>query len=89
MPFYVVQPWGRDRHRQATVASIHDTIDDAYARLDAIADFTNQEPPARPRVAVANSGGARWALPLNSRSAVEDARTDRFYALGATVRCRL
>ena len=37
MPFYVVQPWGRDRHRQATVASIHDTIDDAYARLDAIA----------------------------------------------------
>ena len=36
MPFYVVQPWGRDRYRQATVTSIHDTVDDAYARLDAI-----------------------------------------------------
>ena len=36
MPFYVVQPWGRDRYRQATVTSIHDTVADAYARLDAI-----------------------------------------------------
>lgn len=36
MPFYVVQPWGRDRYRQATVTSIHDTVDNAYARLDAI-----------------------------------------------------
>ena len=34
MPFYVVQPWGR--YRQATVTSIHDTVDNAYARLDAI-----------------------------------------------------
>ena len=38
MPFYVVQPWGRDRYRQATVTSIHDTVDDAYARLDAISE---------------------------------------------------
>ena len=38
MPFYLVQPWGRDRYRQATVQSIHDTVDDAYARLDAIAE---------------------------------------------------
>ncbi len=38
MPFYLVQPWGRDRYRQATVLSIHATVDDAYARLDAIAE---------------------------------------------------
>ena len=38
MPFYLVQPWGRDRYRQATVQSIHATVDDAYARLDAIAE---------------------------------------------------
>ncbi len=38
MPFYLVQPWGRDRYRQATVQSIHDTVEDAYARLDAIAE---------------------------------------------------
>ncbi len=38
MPFYLVQPWGRDRYRQATVQSIHDTVGDAYARLDATAE---------------------------------------------------
>ena len=27
-PFYLVQPWGRDRYRQATVTSIHDTAED-------------------------------------------------------------
>jgi len=37
MPYSIVQPWGRDRYRQATVTSTHDTVDDAYARLDAIA----------------------------------------------------
>ena len=37
MPFYFVQSWGRDRYRQATVHSIHDTVDDACARLDTIA----------------------------------------------------
>ncbi len=38
MPCYLVQPWGPDRSRQATVTSIHDTAADAYARLDAIAE---------------------------------------------------
>ncbi len=38
MPYSIVQPWGRDRYRQATVQSVHDTVDDAYARLDAIAE---------------------------------------------------
>ena len=38
MPYSIVQPWGRDRYRQATVQSIHDTVDDAYVRLDAIAE---------------------------------------------------
>ncbi len=37
-PFYLVQPWGHDRYRQATVQSTHDTVYDAYARLDAIAE---------------------------------------------------
>ena len=37
MPYYIVQPWGRDRYRQAGVTSIHDTVADAYAKLDAIA----------------------------------------------------
>ena len=27
MPYYLVQPWGRDRYRQASVTSIHDTVD--------------------------------------------------------------
>ena len=38
MSFYLVQPWGRDRYQQATVTSTHDTVEDAYARLDAIAE---------------------------------------------------
>ena len=38
MPFYLVQPWGRARYRQATVQGIHATVDDAYARLDAFAE---------------------------------------------------
>ena len=47
MPFYLVQPWGRDRYRQASVTSIHGTVDDAYARLDAIAEKLERdgEPP--------------------------------------------
>ena len=36
-PCYIVQPWGRDRYQQATVTSVHDTVADAYATLDAIA----------------------------------------------------
>ena len=27
MPYYLVQPWGRDRYRQATVTSSHDTAE--------------------------------------------------------------
>ena len=38
MPFYLVQPWGRARYRQATVTGTYDTVGDAYARLDAIAE---------------------------------------------------
>ena len=38
MPYSLVQAWGRDRYRQATVTSIHDTAEGAYARLDAISD---------------------------------------------------
>ncbi len=41
MPFYLVQPWGRDRYRQATVQSIHATVTDA--RLDAIAETLQRD----------------------------------------------
>ena len=37
MPHYALQPWGPDRYQQATVTSVHNTVADAYARLDAIA----------------------------------------------------
>ena len=43
MPFHLVQPWGRDTYRQATVMSIHATIEKAYARLDAIAEKLAQD----------------------------------------------
>ncbi len=38
MPYYVVQPWGRDRYRDATVVGIHETVTDAYDALDKIAE---------------------------------------------------
>ena len=43
MPYYLVQPWGRDRYRQATVMGIHKTVRDAYDALDEIAE-TRQRP---------------------------------------------
>ena len=38
MPFLLVQPWGKDRNREATVVEIHETVTDAYAALDKIAE---------------------------------------------------
>ena len=38
MPYYLVQPWGLDRFRDATVVGIHETVADAYDRLDDIAE---------------------------------------------------
>ena len=38
MPYSLVQPWGRDRYRDATVVGIHATVTDAYDALDAIAE---------------------------------------------------
>ena len=35
--------WPPIRDTQATVQSIHDTVDDAYARLDAIAEKLQRE----------------------------------------------
>ena len=32
------QPWGRDKYREATVVSVHETLSDAYAELDRLAD---------------------------------------------------
>ncbi len=43
MPYYLVQPWGRDRHRQATVTGIHETVSDAYDRLDAITEMLQRD----------------------------------------------
>ncbi len=38
MRYSLVQPWGRDRYRQATVMGIHETVKDVYDALDAIAE---------------------------------------------------
>ena len=38
MPFYLVEPWGPDRYRQATIVEIHETAADACRALDAIAE---------------------------------------------------
>lgn len=35
-PFRVVQPYGRDRGREATVISTHPTIPQAFAAIDAL-----------------------------------------------------
>ena len=43
MPYYLVQPWGRDRYRQATVVGIHETVTDAYDALDAIAEKLHRD----------------------------------------------
>tara|TARA_B100000315_G_C14224954_1_gene428217 strand:+ start:261 stop:467 length:207 start_codon:yes stop_codon:yes gene_type:complete len=37
MLYYLVQPWGRDRYREATVVDIHGSVTAAYQALDAIA----------------------------------------------------
>ena len=42
-PYYLVQPWGRDRYRQATVQSVHDTVADAYAQRHAIAETLERD----------------------------------------------
>ena len=65
MKFYLVQPWGRDRYRQATVQSIHATVDDAYARLDAIAEKLQRDgAPGLPGAVrggrAAAAGDAAW-----------------------------
>lgn len=35
--FYLVQPYGRDRTREATIVSGHETVEAAYAELDRLA----------------------------------------------------
>ena len=35
-PFRVVQPWGRDKARQATVISTHKTVAEAVAAVNAL-----------------------------------------------------
>jgi hypothetical protein len=39
--FYIVQPYGPDRGRQATIVSTHESIEAAYAELDRIAARQN------------------------------------------------
>ncbi len=43
MPYHIVQTWGSDSYRHATVLSTHDTVDDAYARLDEIAETLQRD----------------------------------------------
>ena len=39
--FHLVQPWGDDTYRQATIVSIHATVAKAYAALDRIDTSTD------------------------------------------------
>jgi hypothetical protein len=36
--FRVVQPWGHDRARQATIVSTHATASEAFAEIDRLAE---------------------------------------------------
>ena len=36
--FKVVQPWGPNKARDATIVSVHQTADDAFAEIDRLAD---------------------------------------------------
>jgi hypothetical protein len=43
MPYSLVQPWGRDRYRQATVVATYDTATEAFAELDRYADIRKRD----------------------------------------------
>ena len=34
MPYYLVEPWGRDKYRQASLLSTAGTVQEVYAELD-------------------------------------------------------
>ncbi len=36
--FHLVQPWGDDKYSQATIVSTHETVEEACAELDRIAE---------------------------------------------------
>ena len=37
MPFRIVQPWGPDKSRQATLISEHATVEEAFSEIDRLA----------------------------------------------------
>ncbi len=41
--FHLVQPWGGDKYREATIHSTHATVAEAYATLDRIGDKLHQD----------------------------------------------
>ena len=41
--FHLVQPWGDDKSRQATIVSTHATVAEAYAALDRIGEKLHQD----------------------------------------------
>ncbi len=41
--FHLVQPWGDDKYRQATIVSTHATVVEAYAALDRIGEKLHQD----------------------------------------------
>jgi hypothetical protein len=56
--YYLVQPWGRDRYREATVVGIHDTVTAVFDALDAIAEKLRRSgaPDDWPEICVADEG---------------------------------
>jgi hypothetical protein len=43
MPFHLIQPWGPDRYRQATVVATDDTATEAFAELDRYAEILRRD----------------------------------------------
>jgi hypothetical protein len=37
VPFRIVQPWGLDKTREATLLSEHETVDEAFGEIDRLA----------------------------------------------------
>lgn len=42
MRYYVVQPWGRDKYREASIVSMHQTAEEAYDELDVLVEVMSR-----------------------------------------------
>ncbi len=42
MRYCVVQPWGRDKYREASIVSLHQTPEEAYDELDLLVEVMSR-----------------------------------------------